>query len=66
MREFNDLCARRSYWNVRPPPRDSTKEFLDRCCEIGFLERKDEGSFGVRYYPTKTLVEWAELVDGFL
>jgi hypothetical protein len=47
VREFVEMCARHAYPGVKRPTIDSTKEFLDRCCELGLLTRE-----GNRYVPT--------------
>jgi hypothetical protein len=64
VREFVEMCARQPLTGVKRPRYDETEQFLDRCCEIGFLERKNEARFGVRYDPTEALVEWASWFGG--
>jgi hypothetical protein len=59
VREFFLLLKAQVKYGQKPVPFETVKPFLDRCCEIGFLERRNEAPFGTRYYPTEALVEWA-------
>lgn len=63
MREFVALCHRHPYPGVQEQPYDRCRAFLERCCEIGLLERRDHSVTGTRYYPTAALHDWADLIE---
>jgi hypothetical protein len=63
--EFVAICARNHYPGVKEVSIEASRTFLDRCCEIGFLERRTCAKTGTRYYPTDSLYEWVWMVgDG--
>jgi hypothetical protein len=61
--EFIALCRKHPIPGVQGQPRFACSEFLDRCCEIGLLERRDDWLAGTRYYPTAALADWVELIE---
>jgi hypothetical protein len=63
VREFVALCAGHPDPSVQHISVEACRSFLDRCCEIGFLERRDDWLTGSRYYPTAALADWVELVE---
>jgi hypothetical protein len=54
-REFRELWARRLPPGHSPPRLYVVRDFLERCCALGFLVKETGGWPAPRYYPTAEL-----------
>jgi hypothetical protein len=50
------------WYGAKLIPRDSTEEFLNHCCELGFLRRESPNGV-VRYLPTRKLAACMSLLE---
>lgn len=61
------MCTAHPYTGVKVAPMQTHIDFLERCCEIGLLERQSplENRIWstVRYCPTRALDEWASWLE---
>src|SRR5436190_22844574 len=52
------MCKARMTPGAPPIPMDTVTEFLERCCELGFLTRTSgDRVFGPQYFPTDLLIK---------